>query len=461
MYLTSQVEPPFDAEQTQRIHLHAAYRFVLIAVVVICFTLLSRHLQLDDALIYDRYVNNALNGFGMVYNVGEHINALTSPLYSYLLLSVAWLLHGQVQLAAVLIFTVAFGLACMLAENLVPYSGIFLSTMAYFYWLIGMETSVFLFFLMLSISFYARDQIEFLPSILVLTFLTRMEAGILILVIGLRLYRDRKIPSIVSMVPPLGLIVSYVFLNRYVYGHVVSDSSKAKFGQGMSGYWGVWPTAFLRVWHLWPFFAWTPYVLVGIVALSYRGICELKGTSWNRVILPFLALLGAFYWLFNLPAYHWYYGPFILFLSIFAVAAAVSSRAGSLVLGAVLIAQCITNAWWLRKSTSTEHEYAKVGQWLSTMTPPDAHVAACEIGEIGWVSHRYIIDILGLTTPQNAQFVADRNDSQWLAEDKPDYIVVHKPAWVWERVALRSPEYKETSFESSSIAILQRKDTNK
>ena len=110
------------------------FRLSLTAIVVIGFTYLSRHLQLDDALIYDRYVYNALHGLGLVYNAGEHVNALTSPAYSYILLAISWLLHGQIQLAAVLIFIVTYGAACMMAESLFQYSGIFLSTVACLLW---------------------------------------------------------------------------------------------------------------------------------------------------------------------------------------------------------------------------------------------------------------------------------------------------------------------------------------
>jgi arabinofuranosyltransferase len=431
-------------------------RQILAIFLVSTFTFLTRHLQLDDALIYDRYISNALHGLGLVYNAGEPINALTSPLYNYLLLVVSWLLHGQVQLAAVLIFGVSFGAACILAEGLYRYSGIFLSTMAYFYWLIGMETSVFLLLLLLSIVLYARSRLAFLPTVLVLAVLTRLEAGALVLVVAWNLYRDRKIPKIVSFIPSGAFVLIYLFLNLHFYGHIVSDSSRAKFGQGISGYWGVWPTAFLRIWHLWPYFAWTPYTLVAIGFLSGRGISRMKHTPWNRVVLPFLAILWLFYWLFNLPAYHWYYAPFIFFLTIYAVITGTRTKTGLLVFAGVLTVQGLTNAWWLTKSTSGEHEYARAGNWLSTMTEPHSRVAACEIGELGWTSNRYIIDILGLTTPKNAKYVAERDPNRWLMEDRPDYIVVHKPAWVWERVAVHSPDYKETSFHSNTIAILQR-----
>ncbi|NQT13404.1 MAG: hypothetical protein HQ582_11685 [Planctomycetes bacterium] len=42
--------------------------------------------SMDDTWIYLRYVKNVLEGQGWVYNLGEHVNALTSPLWGALLL---------------------------------------------------------------------------------------------------------------------------------------------------------------------------------------------------------------------------------------------------------------------------------------------------------------------------------------------------------------------------------------
>jgi hypothetical protein len=46
----------------------------------VTLTFLARHNRLDDALIYARYLSHAYHGRGLVFNDGEHINALTSIL---------------------------------------------------------------------------------------------------------------------------------------------------------------------------------------------------------------------------------------------------------------------------------------------------------------------------------------------------------------------------------------------
>lgn len=79
-------------------------------------------IKLDDAFIYARYIKNALDGHGLV-DVGERINALTSPLMGYLALVLSWLLHGRILLAKMILSTVFLAAACSLAEAMVPIPG--------------------------------------------------------------------------------------------------------------------------------------------------------------------------------------------------------------------------------------------------------------------------------------------------------------------------------------------------
>ena len=64
----------------------SAGRALLLVALAVClrFAYLDRFFELDDALIYHRFVQNAIDGHGLVYNPGERYNALTSPLYTAL-----------------------------------------------------------------------------------------------------------------------------------------------------------------------------------------------------------------------------------------------------------------------------------------------------------------------------------------------------------------------------------------
>jgi arabinofuranosyltransferase len=431
-------------------------RAALVILVVCILGYPARNFVLDDALIYARYVSNALAGNGLVFNVGERVNALTSPLFSYLILGASALLHGNVLLADSLLSGVALIAACLLAEWVVPYSGILVASTEYFYWFVGMETSLFLCMLILAVLLYTRERYNWLPLVLSLLILTRFEGGALVLVVAWHLYRRHKIPKWYTLVPPFGILLLYLGINHFWYGTYLPASTSAKFLQGMSGYWGRWPFAFLHVKPILLQFKWTPYFLPLVFIFAMLGIRKMRGTSWNQVLMPFLAILACFYLLFNIPPYFWYYAPFLFFGILYAVSALPRTKTAYGALLAMAAIQCLTNVAQIPSHPANE-SYRAAGQWLAVNSAPTATVAACEIGTLGWYSHRYLYDIVGLTTPKNAEHVAHRDEVSWFAEDHPDYVVIHMPAWGWEKPAVASPAYELVPVRFGNLAILRKK----
>jgi hypothetical protein len=80
-----------------------------------------------------------------------------------------------------------------------------------------------------------------------------------------------------------------------------------------------------------------------------------------------------------------------------------------------------------------------------------------ETGTLGWHCDRYIIDIVGLTTPVNSVYTAHRDFSSWF-KARPDFVVVHPDGrFIWDRVALSSPEYTLLPVQFGDVGILERK----
>jgi len=67
---------------------YSVYALPVFAVVLLTF--LNRNFQMDDALIYLRYVQGFQNGIGLVYNAEEYFNGITSPFYLSLLILVSY-----------------------------------------------------------------------------------------------------------------------------------------------------------------------------------------------------------------------------------------------------------------------------------------------------------------------------------------------------------------------------------
>lgn len=434
-------------------------RAVLILLCVALLAYVGRLYHLDDALIYARYIRNALHGHGLVFNPGEPVNALTSILYAWMLLALSWLLHGRILLAEVLISGTFLATAALLAEAMVPLAGLIIATSSYFYLCSGMETSPFLTLILLCVRAYLDRKLNWLPLLCMLAALTRFEGGALALVIAWRLWQDRRFPKLAAYVPVVMLAALYFASNWKNYGVLLPQSAAAKFGQGMAGFWGRWPTAFIRLppEMYYPLFGSqiiAPILLL-LVALAARraGMRPL-----NRVVLPFLIGFGAFCVLLNIPNYFWYYAPFLYFAYIYA--ASLIPQAGRPQWIAVGLAVClaVVSGMKLRESTRNWRDYIAAATWMSTHLPSDAVVATTETGNIGWYCDRRIIDLVGLTTPQNATYTRHRDFTSWIKE-KPEYVIVHPDRrFPWERVALDSPDYEPVQPSFQSVWLLHRKN---
>ncbi|RJR26209.1 hypothetical protein C4561_05710, partial [candidate division WWE3 bacterium] len=58
---------------------------LIITIVVSFFLFLSRAWVGEDAFIFFKYVDNLLNGHGLVFNVGERVEGFTAPLWVFVL----------------------------------------------------------------------------------------------------------------------------------------------------------------------------------------------------------------------------------------------------------------------------------------------------------------------------------------------------------------------------------------
>jgi arabinofuranosyltransferase len=437
--------------------LNLRLRILLLALLITLLTFASRHYHMDDALIYYRYIRNVLGGLGLVYNPGEHVNALTSPLYTYLLLLFSWLFHGNIPFAAEIIFASTLIGACVLAERQFPYAGLLVATMSYFYTLVGMETSLVLFLLILTLTLLFANHLEWLPLVLVLLTLTRFEAGAMIPACFFYLYRQKKWPSLRSCIPALAILLAYLIINHHFFGAFIPQSSSAKFGQGYSGYWGRWPTAFLHIGILLRMSKGAPYTMPFLAIAGIYGIRKMAGSNWNIVVLPFAIIMLSFYILFNIPNYHWYYAPFLFFLALYSVVPLAKNRPGVILLMGIILGQSVATAISLRKPEERFDNYKHLADWIDVNAAPSASIEACEIGEIGWESHHRIMDIIGLTEPKNAYHIAHKDLHHWLSEDHPDYIVMHQPAWIFEDVAHNSVDYEAVPYSAGDTYLLRRK----
>lgn len=438
-----------------------------------------RHFQLDDALIYLRYVRNFLEGNGLVYNVGELFNGLTSPLYVALLTATSMVTRNP-QVSTILLSACGLLAASLLGGRLFSKNDFeaglvasMIASLGYFYLTFGMETTLLL-ALLAGTLLLARRASPWVFILAALAISTRVEAVFLAIPAGLYfLYKTKKLPPIGYLIGAVAIFVSPFLANWAYYGTPLPGTAAAKFGQGASGYWGD-SFAFLQVQYLLGMvFAGSLAACLFLATMAVAGIVVLRKDAAARISWVYLALLGSFYLVTNMPDYHWYYAPFIYLLLIYAAtaiarlttAAAIRLRQRKFAVTLVAVTVLAATAFTLTKVVAVTGQtrietYARIGNWLNANTPPTATIAAVEIGTLGWYSHRPIVDILGLVNEHNAEFVAHRDLYSWMYYYQPDYILCHKPEWTLEPSCSLAAQTKlylpDVRFKKAGFVLLAR-----
>ncbi len=446
-------------------------------------TLRYRAWESEDGLIYLRYVANALAGHGFVYNPGEYVNGLTSALYGYLVLAVAWIL-GDVARASVLVSALASAAGALVLAALMARTAprarrwqralpaLFLACSPYTYGVYGMEASLFAVLVgeTLALHLDGRRPVA-LAAALSLTLLARPEGVFVFAVLAidsaLAWRRRGSRPPLVAAATPVVVLVMQLVANLLYYGAPLSASGVAKLGQGASGLW--WGSDFV-LWttsHVDSFFAGSWPVAVAFTALVVTGIAVCTDARARGLSLAFMATLTAFYELARIPAQDWYYAPPYFFAWLYAgtglawwlARGRVVATVAALVSAVVIFATGA--AAWRAAEVPRNQELREIGGWLAAYTDEDASVAMCEIGTVGWYSGRYVVDILGLVRPANAASIARGEVFEWLPRDRPDYILVHDPPWHLEAAAARAEETGQyrlvEEFAFSGYRLLARR----
>ncbi len=111
---------------------------------------------------------------------------------------------------------------------------------------------------------------------------------------------------------------------------------------------------------------------------------------------------------------------------------------GRVVLAAGACATLLVNCWLLVAqvrphardfSRGVKECYLVLGEWLHEHSPPQAVVAALDVGAVGYASERRVLDLMGLVSPEvlalgrRVGFEAMVASGDWLTVAVPDYLV--------------------------------------
>lgn len=448
----------------------------LIALLAIAARALPTPRIIDDAFITFRYARNLLEGHGFVYNLGERVLGTTTPLYTLLMALLAGL-TGNRDFPALALWTNALAdaatclLLVALGYTLTGRRGVGLG--AALLWAIapmsvtfaigGMETSVFIFLLVLTSYLYLIGALRLAAIAAALVVLARPDG--LLLVAPLIL--DRVIVQLRQQRFPwgeaalfAGTLAPWLIFATLYFGSPLPQSIAAK-----ADAYRLPPEAALvrLIQHygtpffehevlgsVWPLAGFMLYLALNVLAAV--GLVRRNPRAWPVVAFPWLYF--AAYSLANPLLFRWYLAPplpfyFLLILAgllrvvddMAATAARAARQAGGLsprppmlsakdaaqerarpspgpLLAVVTLAfvALSLNAWTLRPDHgpsrpapemawhALELLYERVGRDLASRTAGLTTVAAGDVGALGYFSGARILDTVGLVSPEAAAY---------------------------------------------------------
>ena len=430
----------------------------------------------DDSYIIFRYAQNLVNGLGLVFNAGQKVEGYTSFCWVLLLAGGTRFTSDTILASKVLglIFSLSTLLAgyflCRLvaADKNPVYGFALVLTASNAYFIVGsvagLETPLFTSILCWSMVAYLkairaanpRSQTGWCAGaslLLALLVLTRPDGVLTSFVLWCHAaWRFRKQPRNVALFTlPLVLVYAPYFLWRWhYYGfffpntyYVKRGGTLALFAQGaaqagkflgnQTGGWFLSGLIGLAV-LLFPSVETTALAL----AIASRVIFDL----WSGGVTP-----GEFRFLIPVLPLIWILSEHVLVREWGAFAA--RPRTHVLLAGTcgLLMAGQLAAFWQLRAQNvrpvriGMERAHIGLGKWLRTNSPPNATVAAGDIGAIAFWSHRKILDLDGLTDTYISHLpgaYSEKRDSQYILRQSPDFIVL--------RTSSCSPGVNEVSF---------------
>lgn len=467
----------------------AGYIFLTILALLFLGYFLSVELQitngvlgapLDDAWIHFQFARNLSQGFGFSFNSGTPTPGSTAPLWT-LMLAVFGLLGTEFLLPAILLSALFFLLSVWLAYGFTYWitksywaallAGLGSIVAGRFLWagLAAMETTAFAAVSLAAVWVYSKSGLRPFAAVLFGLASQLRPEGHALFAFALmdwfyqqwQAHQDEKEgllsfwakQFILPLVIYALIAVPYSLFSLSVTGRPLANTFYAKVGAGF--HFSLRTLTETISWHSNDNKVGFLFIILGILPL------------WRRSRL-------AVYWLIGLPFltalmvnFTWHYGRYTLpLIPLQMVAAAVGihflvdriaqlklfgshtkARKISKIVAAALFLLLIAAGvrrlpGWAAKLGDSTREIqeidVKLGEWLSENTPPDALIAVDDIGAIGFLSGRRILDMHGLVSPEvwpsnlgGTKLEESQILTRIMSEYQPDYMAAF-PLWQWD-----------------------------
>jgi hypothetical protein len=450
---------------------------------------------LDDAWIHQTYARNLAKTGQLAYLPGEPSAGSTSPAWSFLL-SIGYMLGLDYRIWAYLLGALSLAATAWLTYRLLlrlpalrqhagqisqaaaaSLAGLFCALEWHLVWAAasGMET---IFFIALSLALveYFSSQIAMRRSPAGPASLQKEQAivsavgigllgGVLVLarpeglllvgmvIVGLLIFPrpvdrsqliGRLLATGLSLVAFVAVLVPYLAFNLRASGSVFPNTFYAK----QIEYLVDWPLP-VRFWRVFlPTLAGAQVLLLpGFGYAAYRLI---RRREWPELLplIWWLALLSIYALRLPVNYQHGRYVmptiPWIILYGVWGTAAALRPRSSSLLVrvlsrGSPVAIALLLLLFWGRGALAysddvafIEGEMVAMSRWLEENTPPGSIIAVHDIGAVGYLTDRPLLDLAGLITPQVIPIMTD-------AEELADFMVDHGAEY-----AVFFPDFSQT-----------------
>jgi hypothetical protein len=436
-----------------------------VAIVILLMSFVYWDVQQDDSYIFYSYAQNIVNGQGYVFNLGERVNATTSPLYT-LLLSGGYLLFrflsfvtipliGHAISAISLFILCIFLMGTFSSEKDTVYPFVLplvFLTIPLIPPAIGMETFLALMLAMMCIYFYVRGRLLAASLACSCAVLARPDMVLLAgIMVSYDFIRYRRFPAIKMMIVFLSPVLVWLTFSLVYFGDPLPTSLAAKLAQTEAGLWGSGPVFFNELWTVFLWFGMTvPRTILVVLLVLGLILLLLKIKQWSLFRHPafhlillwnllYLLVYGA---VLNAPGYGWYYTPLALGISLlvtlpleglyrlFAKTPALRNHVLIPVVYCFLILVGLGIPWIMPVAPvkAKYDTYKLAAEWLSENTQPGSSVGAGDIGVLRfYYKHGPVIDAAGLVNPEVIDHLRNREFSWFIRHYEPDYLMFNHP----------------------------------
>ena len=422
---------------------------IYISIILILFFCGYYFFRLDDSFIFYKYAKNIAEGNGYVFNLGEKVNATTSPLYTLILAFLYLILNPFFSIDFVILGNLIsiFSISLLLYsinklfnddEKFTWFALIFLA-MPLLKFGFGMETFLNLSLIIFSIYLYTKDKITLASAFIALSVLARFDSALFAGIIFVHYtITKKKLPPFLSILVFLLVILPWFIFSKIYFDSFLPTTIGAKLSQHNLGLFGpgfifltnsirVIPGGYLTVITI------LLLIISSSIYLLKNKIIFFTNTGLSILIIWSSALFITYAFIINAPPYQWYYTPFAIpaaIVTAFAIPHLINKISlQKLTITILFLTACVLPIKNIIQGYNPKYtNYINAVTWLNKNAPNGSLLAVDDIGILGYHYKRgKLVDALGLVSPIVTEHLKHKDYDWFLKHFNPEYVVNEYP----------------------------------